>query len=137
MGSNPVDFDIHSSGVRFLRRLLDTPTLKKYGVTEISPGAAVAQNDTALVEYIKDQVILSFQHPCCTAPMLPKNKGGVVGPDLKVHGAAGLRVVDMSVVALIPGSHLSATAYAIGEKVCLLRRLDAIGLTNMEYRRPT
>lgn len=51
--------------------------------------------------------------------MLPKDKGGVVGPDLKVHGAPGLRVVDMSISPLLIGSHLSATAYAVGEKVRL------------------
>jgi choline dehydrogenase len=49
--------------------------------------------------------------------MLPKNKGGVVGPDLKVHGASGLRVMDISVVHLLPSAHLSALAYAVGEKV--------------------
>jgi len=119
MGSNPHDFDLHMTGVRFLRRLLETPTMKKYGATEIQPGAAVAGNDTALVEYVKNQIILSFQHPCCTAPMLPKNKGGVVGTDLKVHGAKGLRVADMSIPPLLIGSHLSATAYAVGEKVCI------------------
>ncbi|KAK0740020.1 GMC oxidoreductase-like protein [Schizothecium vesticola] len=116
MGSNPIDFDLHTTGVRFLRTLLDTPAMKKYGATEVSPGAAVAGNETALVEYVKDQIILSFQHPCCTAPMLPKDRGGVVGTDLKVHGAKGLRVADMSVSPLLVGSHLSATAYAVGEK---------------------
>ncbi|KAK4452744.1 GMC oxidoreductase, partial [Podospora aff. communis PSN243] len=116
MGSNPIDFDLHTTGVRFLRRLLDTPTMKKYGVTEVSPGAAIAGNDTALVEYVKDQIILSFQHPCCTAPMMPKARGGVVGMDLKVHGVKGLRVADMSVTPLLVAAHLSATAYALGEK---------------------
>jgi choline dehydrogenase-like flavoprotein len=56
-------------------------------------------------------------HPCCTAAMMPKPKGGVVDKDLKVHGAKGLRVVDMSVLPLVPAAHLSATAYAVGEKV--------------------
>ncbi len=49
--------------------------------------------------------------------MMPVEKGGVVGPDLKVHGLGRLRVVDMSIIPMIPGTHTSATAYAIGEKV--------------------
>ncbi len=49
--------------------------------------------------------------------MLPLNRGGVVGVDLKVHGAEGLRVVDISVLPMLPGAHLSWTAYAVGEKV--------------------
>ena len=116
-GSNPADFDIHLAHVRYLRRLLDTPTMTQYGVAEIGPGAAAAASDAGLTNYIKAQSILSFMHPCCTAAMMSKNKGGVVGPDLKVHGAAGLRIADMSIMPLLPGSHLSATAYAVGEKV--------------------
>ena len=48
---------------------------------------------------------------------MPRAKGGVIGPDLKVHGADGLRIVDMSVLPLLPSSHLSAAAYAVAEKV--------------------
>jgi len=115
-GSNPVDFDVHLAHVKFLRGLVKTKTMQKYGAKEIGPGPEV-QSDKDLIEYIKDQIVLSFMHPCCTAAMMPKSKGGVVGPDLKVHGAPGLRVVDMSIMPLVPGTHLSATAYAVGEKV--------------------
>ncbi|KAK4238678.1 GMC oxidoreductase [Achaetomium macrosporum] len=115
-GSNPVDFDMHLAQVRYLRRLLETPTMQQHGATETGPGADVAGDDEALVEYVKQQIVLSFMHPCCTAAMLPRNRGGVVGVDLKVHGAKGLRVVDISVLPLVPGAHLSATAYAVGEK---------------------
>ena len=90
--------------------------MQQHGAAEVGPGAGV-QGDATLIEYIKDSMIFSFMHPCCTAAMLPKKKGGVVGPDLKVHGADGLRIVDMSILPLLPSSHLSATAYAVGEKV--------------------
>ena len=56
--------------------------------------------------------------------MMPRAMGGVVGPDLKVHGADGLRIVDMSVLPLLPSSHLSATAYAVAEKVSCPLRID-------------
>ncbi|KAK3374663.1 GMC oxidoreductase-like protein [Podospora didyma] len=115
MLSNPLDMDIHLAHLKFLRTLVSTPTMKKYGAVEVSPGAAV-QTDAQLAEYVRAQMILSFQHPCCTAAMMPRSKGGVVGPDLKVHGVKGIRVADMSVMPLLPGSHLSATAYAVGEK---------------------
>jgi choline dehydrogenase-like flavoprotein len=91
--------------------------MKQRGATEIGPGAAVAADDAALAGYVQQQSFLSFMHPCCTAAMMPRAKGGVVGPDLRVHGAEGLRVVDMSVMPLVPATHLSATAYAVGEKV--------------------
>lgn len=115
-GSNPIDFDIHVAHARYLRKTLETPTMQRLGAVEVTPGEDV-QSDEELVEYVKDDFTFSFMHPCCTAAMFPEEEGGVVGRDLKVHGADGLRVVDMSVLPLVPSSHLSALAYAVGEKV--------------------
>ncbi|KAM7188806.1 GMC oxidoreductase [Naviculisporaceae sp. PSN 640] len=118
-GTNPLDFDLHISHLKFLRKLVDTPTFKKYGAVETSPGESV-QTDDQWKEYVKQGIILSFQHPCCTAALMSRERGGVVGRDLKVHGAeelgGGLRVADMSITPLLVGSHTSATAYAVGEK---------------------
>ncbi|KAK4189452.1 GMC oxidoreductase [Podospora australis] len=118
-GSNPVDFDIHLAHVKFLRQLVNTPTMQQYGAVEVAPGPGV-QSDADLVEFIKDQMTVSFQHPSGTAALLPKNKGGVVGPGLKVHDTAGLRVVDMSILSVNIGGHLSSTAYAVGEKAAAI-----------------
>src|SRR3569833_205012 len=115
-GSNPIDFDVYVAHVRYLRKMIATPAMQKYGAVALGPADSL-QTDADLINYTKDQMIFSYMHPCCTAAMMPRNKGGVVGPDLKVHGAAGLRVVDMSVLPFLPSSHLSATAYAVGEKV--------------------
>lgn len=116
VGTNPIDWDVYLAHTRYLRRMIPTATLQKYGAVEAAPGAAV-QSDADLIQYIKDTMIFSYMHPCCTAAMLPRSKGGVVGPDLRVHGAGGLRVVDMSILPFLPSSHLSQTAYAVGEKV--------------------
>jgi choline dehydrogenase-like flavoprotein len=116
-GSNPVDMDLHLAHVRYLRGLLNTPTMLSHSASETVPGADVAASDDLLRAYVRANSTLSFMHPCCTAAMMPKSKGGVVGTDLRVYGAKGLRVVDMSVLPLLPGAHLSATAYAVGEKV--------------------
>lgn len=117
LASNPIDMHIHAAHLTFLRRMLDTPTMRRYGAVETGPGAHI-QTDADLRQYIKDSMTLSFLHPCCTAAMLPRELGGVVGPDLRVHGVRGLRIVDVSVLPLLVGAHTSATAYAIGEKVC-------------------
>ncbi len=114
--ANPVDFDIHLAHLRYMRRIYNTPTMQQVGAVELTPSPSL-QTDEALINYIKDQMVFSFMHPCCTAAMMPRTKGGVVGPDLRVHGADGLRVVDMSILPLVPSAHLSATAYAVGEKV--------------------
>jgi len=118
-GSNPVDFDIYITHLRYLRRLNNTETMKSLGAFEAPPTQGVKDDYDSLVQYIRDTMVFSFMHACCTSAMMPEEKGGVVGPDLKVHGVEGLRVVDMSILPFLPSSHLSSTAYAVGEKVCL------------------
>jgi len=58
----------------------------------------------------------SFAHPSCSCPMMRREMGGVVDGELRVYGVKGLRVVDASVIPLIPGTHLSSTVYAVAEK---------------------
>lgn len=40
----------------------------------------------------------------------------VVDPQLRVRGIAGLRVVDASIMPVIPAGHTNAVVYMIGEK---------------------
>ena len=102
----------------WLRKVIDTPTLQKYGAVPVAPDASI-QSDEDLKTYVKDSMVLSHMHPCCTAAMMPKSLGGVVGPDLKVHGASGLKVVDISILPFLPSAHTSATTYVVGEKVSM------------------
>jgi choline dehydrogenase len=48
--------------------------------------------------------------------MLPREMGGVVGPQLKVYGTANVRVVDASVIPTQISGHLTATIYAVAER---------------------
>lgn len=128
-GTNPVDFDIHLAHLKFLRRSLQTPTMERFGALETGPGLAV-QSEEDLLDYIKDSITLSFLHPCCTAAMLPQELGGVVGPDLRVHGLEGLRIVDISVLPILVSSHTSSTAYALGEKVSTRFKCCHVRCTN-------
>ncbi|RYP73110.1 hypothetical protein DL770_007834 [Monosporascus sp. CRB-9-2] len=112
---NPVDMDIMASFVPLMRSVYSTPTMRAMGVVETAPGAEV-QDEEEIREWVRDATVASFQHPCCTAAMMPRELGGVVGNDLKVFGVEGLRVADASMMSLLPGTHTSATCYAIGEK---------------------
>lgn len=132
-GSSPIDFSIHIAHLRWLRKVLDTPTMRKYGAVAVSPDPAI-QSDEDLKAFVKESMVLSHMHPCCTAAMLPRNLGGVVGPDLKVHGAAGLRVVDISILPFLPSAHTSSTAYAVAEKVSRERHLNGNLLTLSRLR---
>lgn len=113
--SNPVDMDILVSFVRFFRRFLNTTILREYGVEEVAPGPEV-QSDEGIRRFLASEAWPTWYHPCCTASMMPRHLGGVVDTDLKVYGTKGLRVADLSIANLLPGTHTSSTAYAIGEK---------------------
>ncbi|KAI9146820.1 GMC oxidoreductase [Paramyrothecium foliicola] len=114
-GANPIDLDIMATYVDYFRRIYATDTWKELGAVEVSPGANVTAHDV-LVEYVKNNVIQSLMHPCCTAAMLPREKGGVVDSSLSVHGISGLRIADCSIIPTVPAAHTTTTAYAIGER---------------------
>jgi hypothetical protein len=123
--SNPIDLDVMATFIPYFRRFFQTQALSRFSPRETRPGAKVTDPE-ALKTYIRQSMTPSFMHPCCTAAMMPKSKGGVVGPDLKVFGLSRLRVADISITPIIPGTHTSATAYAIGEKVSLEHEIQYI-----------
>ena len=47
--------------------------------------------------------------------MLPKDKGGVVDPQLKVYGTSNLRVIDASVIPIHISAHIQSTVVGIAE----------------------
>ena len=60
--------------------------------------------------------LTTVHHTSSTCSMLPQDKGGVVDPELRVYGTRGLRVVDLSVVPLIPSAHTQSVVYAVAER---------------------
>ena len=56
-------------------------------------------------------------HPIGTASMMSRELGGVVDPELRVYGTKNVRVVDASILPLQFSGHLTATLYAVSERV--------------------
>ncbi|KAK2035178.1 GMC oxidoreductase [Colletotrichum zoysiae] len=112
---NPIDLNVAILSVKAFRKFWNSPTLSVREVAEVVPGANVT-SDEAIAEAIRDSVYASFAHPSGTASMQPLEHGGVVDPELRVYGIEGLRVVDSSIIPLIPACHLQSTVYAIAEK---------------------
>lgn len=113
--THPSDIEIMIAAVRKNREMLSQPSMQELQPIELAPGANVI-TDAALRAALRVSVQPTYSHPCCTNPMMPEKLGGVVGPDLLVHGLDGLSVVDASIMPMIPATHLSATVYAVAEK---------------------
>ncbi|KAH8099870.1 GMC oxidoreductase [Cristinia sonorae] len=112
---SPFDLELLVEHIKFIRKLAQTEPLKSGLVCEIDPGPN-ATSDEDIGNYIKDTCITCF-HAVGSLSMLPRDKNGVVDPQLKVYGTKNVRVADLSIVPLHVAAHTVATAYAIGEKM--------------------
>jgi choline dehydrogenase-like flavoprotein len=80
---------------------------------EYEPGKVV-QTDEDWKKYALANT-LSIYHPIGTAALLPEKDGGVVDSQLKVYGTKRLRVVDASIIPLLPSAHIQTLVYGIAE----------------------
>ncbi|KAK0489555.1 hypothetical protein EDD18DRAFT_1189845 [Armillaria luteobubalina] len=99
--------------VKYTRKLCDTAPYKNFLAAEVVPGPEV-QTDQEITAWLKKAISTVF-HVAGSLSMLPREKGGVVDPELKVYGTTNIRVADLSVVPLHFSAHPQATVYIIGE----------------------
>ncbi|RSM11332.1 hypothetical protein CDV31_006885 [Fusarium ambrosium] len=114
LAKNPLDVAILAESIRFSRRLVNAAAMDILEPLEVVPGAGVTSNE-ALEKFIRSAVS-NFYHPAGSCKMGALEEGGVVDSELKVYGVEALRVVDASVMPLLPAAHTMATVYAIAEK---------------------
>lgn len=101
--------------MREARRIVNMPALKKLSGLELSPGPGVT-DDMALESFIRERVATTY-HPVGTCKMGPSHDPmAVVNAQLQVHGIAGLRVADASIMPRVPGGNTSAPSMMIGER---------------------
>lgn len=102
--------------------------MQEVGAVETNPGTNVTTDDE-IAASIRTFATSTWAHPVGTLAMMKKEYGGVVDSTLSVYGVQGLRVVDASIMPLIPATHTSSTVYAVAEKVSpiVLNESDDIG----------
>jgi choline dehydrogenase len=107
------DRDAIREGIRWVRRVFATAPLAGMIRHELYPGAEV-NSDEAIDAYVRSRVEVGH-HPVGTCSM-GVNGRSVVDPELRVHGLEGLRVVDASVMPLVPSGNTNAPTIMIAEK---------------------
>lgn len=108
------DLDLMVEGSRFMRRLAATPALAAVIDSELEPGPAV-QTREALIDDIRRRASTVF-HPVSTCRMGPDARHAVVDHRLKVHGLAGLRVIDASVFPAVTSGNTNAPTIMVAER---------------------
>ncbi|THY21542.1 hypothetical protein D6D01_06613 [Aureobasidium pullulans] len=108
-GSNPVDLEVLLASIVYNRQVLGTTPMKLLEPLQLNPRPNAT--DQEILQFIKANIQTEF-HPSGTCAMLPLDLGGVVDPQLLVYGTQNLRIVDASIMPVIPASHLQAVVYA-------------------------
>jgi choline dehydrogenase len=102
------------NGVKIARRIMEQPAFRAYKGKEEAPGISV-QTDDEIRDYIRSHVETVY-HTAGSCKMAALADGGVVDPELRVHGVTGLRVIDSSIMPSITGSNIHAPTVMIAEK---------------------
>jgi choline dehydrogenase len=118
------DRRIAVDGLRFTRRIMAARALERYRPEELKPGPTVA-SDAELSRAAGDLGTTIF-HPVGTCKM-GADGAAVVDDRLRVHGIAGLRVIDASVMPTITSGNTNAPTVMIAEKGSAFIREDARG----------
>jgi len=104
------------AGIRLARALAATRALSPYVAGEYRPGPEATSGD-ALLEFAKNTAGTIF-HPSGTCKMGPASDPlAVVDHDLAVHGLAGIRVVDCSIMPTLVSGNTNAPVVMIAEKI--------------------
>ncbi|PYI09640.1 oxidoreductase [Aspergillus sclerotiicarbonarius CBS 121057] len=102
-------------GVRFVDDILMTGDGMKDIIGEDYPWPMPRHSDEAMNRAILERSQIGY-HPCGTARLSKDISQGVVDPELRVHGVKNLRVIDASIIPVIPDCRIQNAVYMIGEK---------------------
>ncbi len=112
--STPTDRREWTEAVTIARDILSQPAFAPYNGGELSPGPGVSTEEEVL-DWVRRDAETAL-HPSCTCRM-GTSPGAVVDPaTMRVHGLAGLRVVDASVMPYVTNGNIYAPVMMTAEK---------------------
>lgn len=113
--NNDLDIIAMREGIRYAYDVLKHGDGFKDIVEDEYPWDMPLHDDEAMKRTVLDRSQTSF-HPCGTTRLSKDIKQGVVDPGLKVHGIKNLRVIDASVMPVIPDCRIQNSVYMVAEK---------------------
>lgn len=117
--SHEQDWREFRAGVRITRDIIHQQALDPFRGREISPGIDI-KSDAEIDNFIRTHAETAY-HPSCSNQMGEHNMAVVDGQG-RVHNLEGLRVVDASIMPVIPTGNLNAPTIMIAEKIADLMR---------------
>ena len=120
--SAAADRRVAALAIRVTRNIVAQPAFAQYHPEEFRPGPDYGDDDDGLARAAGDVGTTIF-HPVGTARM-GDDAMAVVDDRLRVHGVAGLRVVDASVMPTITSGNTNSPVIMIAEKAADMMRED-------------
>lgn len=131
--SNDLDIIALREGVRFVDEILMHGEGMKDVIREDYPWPMPRHSDEAMNKMILEHSQTGYREspflwmskplantltdPCGTSRLSQSIEQGVVDSELRVHGVKRLRVIDASIIPIIPDCRIQNAVYMIGEKV--------------------
>ena len=113
VGGVLADHYVTVRAVRIARAIMTAPAMTPFQVSEIAPGVDRTTDDEIL-DWVKKAAETTY-HPVGTCKM-GSDPMAVVDAQLRVHGIAGLRVADASIMPTLTSGNTNAPSIMIGEK---------------------
>ena len=123
--SHPLDIELMARHVQFLEKLARSSPLSDY----LKPDGkrnhptAYVKDLEAAKDYLRTTALSNY-HATSTCAMLPKAQGGVVDHQLRVYGTQNVRIVDASIMPMIPRANPQSSVYAVAERASDLIKAD-------------
>ena len=121
--STQEDRDVAVAGLRFTRDIMAAPALAPFNPRELKPGPHITTEEE--LRRAAGDLGTTIFHPVGTCKMGPAHDNqAVVDDHLRVHGVAGLRVIDASIMPTITSGNTNAPTVMIAERGAEFIRKD-------------
>ena len=120
--SAQADRDLTVRAIRIARSIMTAPAMAPLQLTEVAPGTE-RESDDEILDWVRQAGETTY-HPVGTCKM-GSDPMAVVDARLRVHGIAGLRVADASIMPTLTSGNTNAPTIMIGEKVAAMILEDA------------